>query len=162
MLQDAVLIPGLETMIEFTGPNGFVRLVDAEAMHLLLNMRFSAPDGMLYLNTRTDGIWGEPEQMPLPEAEGPARQVVFFKLTDVLEIWNAEHRHRFERFDAGVAEQVRYCMFKNAKNPGETLTLSVPRPEEMAAQIAAQVAMRRLDTLERKLQDGAGMPPVES
>jgi len=160
MLQDAVLMPGLETRIEFSGPNGFIRLLDSEAQNLLLNMRFSAPDGTLYLNTQTDGVWGKPEQMPLPEAEGPARQTVFFKLTDVLEIWNAEHMHRFERFDAGVAEQLRYCVFKNASNPGETLKLSVPRPEEMAAQIVAQVAMRRLDTLERKLRGEADNMPV--
>jgi|GEM_PF-6424024 len=162
MLQDSVLIPGLETRIDFSGPNGFIRLLDPDAQNLLLNMRFSAPDGMLYLNTQTDGAWGKPEQMPLPEAEGPARQTVFFRLTDVLEIWNAEHRHRFERFDAGVARQVRYCVFRNAANPGETLKLSVPRPEEMAAQIATQVAMRRLDRLERKLQDGAGGMPAGS
>jgi len=160
MLQDAVLMPGLEIRIDFSGPNGFVRLLDAEAQHLLLNMRFSAPDGILYLNTQTDGIWGKPEQIPLPEKEGPARHRVFFRLTDVLEIWNAEHRHRFERFDAGVAGQVRFSVFRNALNPGETLKLSVPRPEEMAAQIAAQVAMRRLDMLERKLQDGAGGEPA--
>ncbi|MGD9861579.1 MAG: hypothetical protein AB7S99_00040 [Pseudodonghicola sp.] len=172
MLRDAMLVPGIENRIDFSGPHGFVRLLNADASHFLLNMRFSAPEGRLFLNTQADGVWGAPRELPL--AEGSEQATVFFRLTDVLEIRNAEHSLRFERFDAETGRQVRYSVFKNAGNPGETLKLSVPRPEEMAAQIASQVALRRLDMLERQLQgqrpgqaqapnrDGAGIAPAES
>lgn len=159
MLQDAVIVRGVVNRIEFTGPNGFLRLMDADARHLLLHLRFSAPEGMLFLNTQSDGAWGRPEQMPLPE-QGTDRNWVAFKLEDKLELWNSAGAFEFERFSAEAAGQVRYCVMKNAVNPGDTLKLSVPRPEEMAAQITAQVAMRRLDALERQLGHVAPADPA--
>lgn len=154
MLRDAVLVPGLVHRINFSGPTGFCRLLDAEARHLLLNMRLSEPEGQIFINTQRDGAWGEPMQISLSADGVPDRLSVFFKLTETLEIWNARDMLAFERFDAETGKEVRYCVLKNAANPGETLKLSVPRPEEMAAQIATQVAMRRLDALERKLPGG--------
>ena len=159
MLQDAVLVPGLVSRIDFSGPHGFFRLLDADARHFLLNVRLSVPDGRIFLNTQADGVWGEPEELLLPDQEDAEQLTVSIKLAGFLEVWNSRQSLRFERFTAETGGQVRYCVFKHASNPGETLKLSVPRPEEMAAQIASQVALRRLDMFERRLQEQAGGMP---
>lgn len=161
MLQDTAIIPGVVNTIEFSGPHGFARFLDAEAQHVLLNMRLSIPERRIFLNTRNDGVWGEPDFLDLAGQEETDRVVVHLKLTDVLELWTSTMAMRFERFDAETAGNVRYCMLRNATNPGGTLKLSVPRPEEMAAQIASQVVLRRLDQIERQLPGLAGEMPAD-
>lgn len=160
MLLSASVFPGIVHKIIFSEGHSFVRLLDADAQHILLYLRLSVPDNRVFINTRTDGVWGERTSLVLPKAGTPDRLSLSFKIESVLEIWNAHESLRFDRFDAATAEQVRYCILQNVSNQGDSLRLSVPRPEEMAAQISTQVAQRRMDMLERRLQTLCAPTPI--
>lgn len=161
MLHDSYLPCGIVHKIVFSGPAGFFRLLDADAQHLLLHLRFSDPENAVFVNTQRDGVWGEPIRIALG---GPGeRHSVYFKMTKRAEIWTAAQSLGFERFTKEDQEMVRYAAYRNAHNADETLRLTLERPEEMAAQIATRVALRRIGVLERKLgMDTAVAAPLES
>lgn len=150
MLQSASLIPGLVNEVHFKNDFSFLRLLDAEG-DLLLNIRISVPDGKIFINDQTDNVWGERVHIQLPPQSSPDFLKLWFKLENHLEFWNTEAPLSFERFDRKRGSAVRFCHLKNATNPNGTLTSQVPRPEEMAAMISSQVAQRRADLTEKRL-----------
>lgn len=157
MLQPACLIPGLINTIRFSDDLSFVRLLDADAT-ILLNLRISVPDGQIFINDQIDEAWGQRVSIDLPARDNPEFLTLHFKLADHLEFWNSRKVTVFERFTKATGEKVRYCLFKNASNPGDSLASPLKRPADVATAIATQVALRRADQLEKKLDALLNIP----
>lgn len=151
MLQPACLVPGLENTVRFTNGLSFIRLLDGDGA-ILLNLRIAVPDGKIFINDQVDQQWRERREilLPAPEAEDYLR-LNFALNQEHLELWNSHERVAFLRFTHATADRVRYCVLKNAFDDSETVISLVLRPEEMAAEIASQIAMGRTDLLEAKL-----------
>lgn len=152
MVKESVIIPMMVNKIRFTAPTGFVRFYDADLETLPLNIRYSEPDKKIFINDRLGVAWGEPISLTTSDKDSSLPFTVNFKLTTTLEIWNQTEVMKFDRLTSEKAKTIRYVQFKNAVNDGDTLLLSVPRPEEMASQIATHVSMKRLDKIEALLR----------
>lgn len=152
MLQTANLIPGLVNTIHFTDGFSFIRLLDAEG-GILLNLRVSVPDGKLYINDQVENTWRQRLELDLPSKDDPNYLTLHFKAEQHLELWNSKQVLVFNRFPREACERVRYCLLKNASNPGETLISQTLPPADVAARIATKVALRRTEQLEARLKN---------
>lgn len=152
MMQKANFIPGLVHDLTFTNGFSYIRLLDEHA-HILLNLRCSVPDHCIYINDQSEtGAWGERSSIELP-AEGTAERLrLHIKVENHLELWNSSRSARFERFTKEIAGKVRYCILHDAQNTNQCLVQKFTTVDEMSAELANQVAMRRIDQLEGQLK----------
>lgn len=138
-------------------PNGaLVLLNDSNLDNLLVILRKQEQPNMIAINDKINDVWGQQVSLKLPPPGAEGSDSVWFKFeAGKLELWTLEEATAFERFTAERMEAARFAHVSRAE-PSKALLSGVGSLDSNLAKIESHLLMRRIDSLETRLDAARG------